>query len=146
MVFEGCCIRSSSKIHPKFTLENERFQILQKVVFLMILGIVLGAKSIQQCIKIDIEIQVKIRLEFGYQFWSKKMLPRRNLGLRLTLAQWRPTIFGGQSCPETKFHTKVLKGLRGRRADYLTRLQGWRIVSYLLDIVQLFFMYCFVIF
>ena len=43
------------KYHPKYDLENERLQKLQKVVFLMILGSILEAKSIKKRIKIDSE-------------------------------------------------------------------------------------------
>ena len=47
------------KYRPKYDLENERPQKSQKVVFVIILGFVLGGKSTPKRIKIEVKIRAR---------------------------------------------------------------------------------------
>ena len=59
MYFQGFCMPKSSKIPPKYDFENEHLQKLQKAVFLMILDLVLGGKSIQKGAKSIAKMKLK---------------------------------------------------------------------------------------
>ena len=59
MFFEGLACNKHPKYRPKYDLENERPPKSQKVVFVIILGFVLGGKSTQKRIKIEVKIRAR---------------------------------------------------------------------------------------
>ena len=65
-------MQKSSETPPKCNLENERLPKLQKVVFLMILGLVLGGKSTRNASKSIAKIESKIHdlLVNMYHIWG----------------------------------------------------------------------------